>query len=90
MEPGCFRPPSEAAEYSLTDGTHAKLLGQLSDREFDRTSPELRADILEFYSDLSVTIVTKTDRARWQSMMTSLDLLICMEPGPTVASNSAP
>ena len=44
------------AEYSLTDDTYAKLLGQLSERKFDRTSPELRANILGFYSDLSVPI----------------------------------
>src|ERR1700756_5748019 len=32
--------PTEAAEYSLTDETYAKLLGQLSERKFDRASPE--------------------------------------------------
>src|ERR1700756_3907779 len=31
---------TEAAEYSLTDETYAKLLGQLSERKFDRASPE--------------------------------------------------
>ena len=80
---------TEAAEYSLTDDTYAKLLAQLAERKFDLTSPELRADILKFYSDLSVPIETKKDRARWQSMMTSLDLLICVEPVSTVASDSA-
>src|ERR1700757_3767982 len=51
--------PTKAAEYSLTDDSYAKLLGQLSDRKFDRTSPELRANILDFYSDLSALIETK-------------------------------
>src|SRR5246127_680377 len=32
--------PTKAAEYSLTDETYAKLLGQLSERKFDRASPE--------------------------------------------------
>jgi hypothetical protein len=53
--------PTKAAEYSLTDDTYAKLLGQLSDRKFDRTSPELRANILDFYSDPSALIETKKD-----------------------------
>ena len=47
--------PTKAAEYSLTDDTYAKLLGQLSSRKFDRTTPELRANILDFYSDLSAS-----------------------------------
>src|SRR5246500_1419533 len=51
--------PTKAAEYSLTDETYAKLLGQLSERKFDRASPELRDNILQFYSDLSVQIETK-------------------------------
>jgi hypothetical protein len=44
---------TEAAEYSLTEGTYAKLLGQLTQRKFDVTSPELRDNILSFYADLS-------------------------------------
>jgi len=39
---------TKAAEYSLTDDTHATLLAQLSERKFDRTSPELRDNILQF------------------------------------------
>jgi hypothetical protein len=57
--------PTKAAESSLTDDVYAKLLGQLSDRKFDRTSPELRANVLDFYSDLSPPIDTKTDQVRW-------------------------
>src|ERR1700719_984623 len=44
---------TKAAEYSLTDDTYAKLLGHLVDRKFDLTSPDLRDNILTFYSDLS-------------------------------------
>src|ERR1700719_3192300 len=40
--------PTTAAEYSLTDATSAKLLGQLAARKFDLTSPDLRANILNF------------------------------------------
>ncbi len=50
---------TKAAEYSLTDETYAKLLAQLSERKFDWNSPELRDNILQFYSDLSVPIETK-------------------------------
>ena len=64
-----------AAEYSLTDETYAKLLGQLAARKFDMTSPDLRQNILSFYGDLSAPIETKKDNARWQSVVASLDLL---------------
>ena len=67
--------PTKAAEYSLTDDAYAKLLVQLSEKKFDLTSPELRANILQFYSDPSATIETKKDPARWHSVQTSLDLL---------------
>jgi hypothetical protein len=80
---------TEAAEYSLTDDTYAKLLAQLSERKFDRATPELRENILQFYSDLSLPIETKKDQVRWESVLTSLDQLKTMLPGPTVAVSPA-
>jgi hypothetical protein len=67
--------PTKAAEYTLTDEAYAKLLAHLSDRKFDLTSPELRDNILQFYSDPSAAIDTKKDAARWQSVLMSLDQL---------------
>jgi hypothetical protein len=81
--------PTKAAEYSLADDTYAKLLGQLSSRKFDGTTPELRGNILQFYSDLSVPIETKKDPVRWQGVLTALDQLKSMAPVPTVAGNAA-
>jgi hypothetical protein len=81
--------PTKAAEYSLTDDTYAKLLAKLSERKFDRTSPELRDDILQFYSDLSVPIETKKDQVRWQGVLTALDQLKSVTPVPTVANRPA-
>ena len=81
--------PTKAAEYSLTDDTYAKLLARLSERKFGLTSPELRDNILQFYSDLSVPIETKRDQVRWQSVLTSLDQLKSVAPAPTVAGSPA-
>ncbi len=81
---------TKAAEYSLTDDTYAKLLARLSERKFDLTSPELRANILDFYSDLSVPIETKKNGVRWQAVLTELDQLKSVAPAPTVAGNPAP
>jgi hypothetical protein len=77
--------PTKAAEYSLTDDAYAKLLSQLSGRKFDRTSPELRDNILQFYSDLSLPIETKKDPGDWQDLLTELNQLKLATPAPVVA-----
>ena len=79
---------TKAGEYPLTDESYAKLLAKLSERKFDRTSPELRENILAFYSDLSVSIETKKDTVRWQSVLTSLDQLKAVTLVPASAGNS--
>ncbi len=61
---------TKPGEYSLADNTYAKLLARLSERKFDRTTTDLRADILRFYSDLSIPIETKKDKVRWQGVLT--------------------
>ena len=81
--------PTKAAEYSLTDDSYAKLLARVSERKFDLTTPELRDNILQFYSDLSVPIETKKDQVRWQGVLTELDQLKVVAPVPVVASSPA-
>ena len=78
---------TKAGEYPLTDESYAKLLAKLSERNFDRTSPELRENILQFYSDLSVSIETKKDTVRWQSVLTSLNQLKALTLVPASAGN---
>jgi hypothetical protein len=79
---------TKAAEYSLTDDTYAKLLSQLSAKKFDSTPPELRANILSFYGDLSAPIETKKNQDNWQSVLTSLDQLRLVTPAPLVAGSA--
>jgi hypothetical protein len=80
---------TKAAEYSLTDDTYAKLLGQLADRKFDLTSPDLRENILNFYADLSLPLETKKDSAHWQNVLTALDQLKLITPAPILAASPA-
>jgi len=80
---------TKAAEYSLTDVTYAKLLGQLAERKFDLTSPALRDNILDFYSDLSLPLETKKDPNRWQSVLSSLEQLKLVSPTPVLAASPA-
>jgi hypothetical protein len=80
---------TKAAEYSLTDDTYAKLLGQVTERKFDLTSAELRDNILSFYSDLSAAIDTKKDDDDWQKVLSSLEQLKLMTPAATLAASTA-
>jgi len=80
---------TKPGEYALTDVTYAKLLARLSERKFDLTSRELRANILDFYSDLSAPIDTKNDLDDWTSVLSELDQLKSMTPVATVAVSPA-
>jgi hypothetical protein len=71
---------TKPAEYDLTDDTYAKLLARLSERRFDLTSPELRANVLDFYNDLSGPIDTKKDQVRWRGVLSALDQLKLVIP----------
>jgi Zinc dependent phospholipase C len=81
--------PTVAAEYTLTDETYAKLLAQLTQRKFDRTSAELRDNILSFYGDLSAAIETKKDDARWRDVLADLNQLKVVTPAPILAASAA-
>jgi hypothetical protein len=72
--------PTKAAEYSLADQAYAGLLAGLTERKFDLTSPELRDNVLQFYSDLSVSIDTKDKSGDWQKLLIQLEQLKTMTP----------
>ena len=65
----------DATEHSLTDDAYAKLLAQVARRKFDLTTPDLRANIMAFYSDLSIPIETKKNPGEWQTLLLELDQL---------------
>ena len=69
---------AKATEYSLTDDAYAKLLAQVAHRKFDLTTPDLRANIMAFYSDLSIPIETKKNPGEWQTLLLELDQLKSM------------
>src|ERR1700675_5087263 len=78
-----------AAEYTLTDETYAKLLAKLTETKFALTTSDLRDNILQFYSDLSVPIETKKDAVKWQSVVASLDQLKLATPVPILSASPA-
>lgn len=77
---------TKAAEYSLTDDTYAQLLAQLSAGKFSQTSPQLRDNVLQFYSDLALPITTKKDEVRWQGVLSALGQLKSISPVPALVA----
>jgi hypothetical protein len=64
--------PTKPAEYSLTDETYAKLLTQLAKNKFEFTTPELRENITQFYSNSSTLAGTTKDAAQLQGDLLAL------------------
>jgi len=77
---------TKAAEYSLADESYAKLLSELAARNFNLTSPQLRDNILDFYSDLSLPIETRKDASQWQGVLSDLNQLKSAPLPPPVAA----
>ncbi len=66
---------TKAGEYSLADESYASLLAKLSADNFDRTSSQLRENILDFYAGPALPINTGEDPARRQAVLANLDQL---------------
>ena len=64
-----------AAEYPLADKAYAQLLDDLSQDDFATASPELRANILAFYSDPNAPYHTKKNRKSWARTLRELEQL---------------
>jgi hypothetical protein len=71
-----------AGEYSLADETYASLLAQLAAHHFDRTSTQLRDNILAFYAVPSLSTEAKEDPAHQQKVLDGLSQLKSAELAP--------
>lgn len=80
---------TKAAEYSLADESYAALLAELSANQFNLTSPQLRGNILDFYSNLALPIETKKNASRWQGVLSNLNQLKSAPLPPLAAVNPA-
>ncbi len=72
--------PTQAGEYKLCDEAYARLLKQLAKDNFAQTTPALRANILDYYGDLSRPIDTKNDPDEWKELLGHLEALKKNEP----------
>jgi Zinc dependent phospholipase C len=67
--------PTHAGEYALTDETYARLLDGLARRNFDQITPDLRDNILAFFSDPKASAVVKLKPKEWQRAQEQLEKL---------------
>jgi hypothetical protein len=70
------------AEYPLADVTYARLLQDLSKSNFAQMTPELRANILQFYSNLNAPYHNKNNRKSWKKTMQALERLKTWQGNP--------
>jgi len=76
---------THAGEYVLTDNSYAHLLDQLAQENFEHVTPELRQNILAFYSDPSAPIATKKKSSAWRKTQEEVERLKAFVPSETPA-----
>lgn len=70
--------PTHAGEYGLTDNTYAHLLHQLAGKNFAQVTPDLRTNLLAFYSDPNAPLATKKKANAWAQTQDELEQLRTM------------
>jgi hypothetical protein len=64
-----------AGEYFMNDDVRAKLLEELAKQNFAGAGPELRADLLQFYSNPNAPYATKKKPKQWAKLLAALQQL---------------
>jgi len=62
-------------KYRLNDETHAKLLGELAKQDFRGASPELQAELLEFFGHPDAPYAIKRKPKEWAKVQAELEQL---------------
>jgi hypothetical protein len=75
--------------YAMNDDAHAKLLDKLANQKFAGVSPELRDELIHFYSEPGAAYSTKRDAKAWAAVQSELAQLKSATPS-VAAAGSAP
>jgi hypothetical protein len=83
---------THAGEYVLTDKAYAHLLDQLAQHDFAQVTPDLRMNILAFYSDANALVGTKRNTGAWQKIQDEVQRLKGFTPpgGPAIQVSTSP
>ncbi len=64
-----------AGEYEMTDRTYADLLHRLANNKFDKLTPEVRDEILSFFSASTAPLSIRKDKTRMKRLSTEIPAL---------------
>lgn len=81
---------TRAGEYSLSDKTYEHWLDKLAQHNFDQVTPEVRDNILRFYSDLNAPLHTKRNKKAWTKLLAELEKLKAVTPQPAATTSEKP
>jgi hypothetical protein len=77
--------PTGPGKYRLNDEAHAKLLGKLAEQNFGDMTPELRAELLNFFADPDAPYAIKRKPKEWSKVEAELQQLKSTTPHPVSA-----
>jgi hypothetical protein len=80
--------PTGPGKYRLDDETHAKLLGALAKTNFAGASPDVRAELLEFFGHPDAPYAIKRKPKDWAKVQSQLEQLKAAAP-PVVERDAA-
>jgi len=72
-------------KYFMNDDAHAELLGTLAAQDFADMSPDLRAELLDFFADPNTPYATKRKPKEWSKVEAELQRLKSTAPRPVSA-----
>jgi hypothetical protein len=79
--------PTRSGQYGLADSAYAKLLDKVSKDNFSTVSPELRENIMAFYSDAVAPASAKKRGEDWSKTMQEVSKLKGFQPAGENASH---
>jgi Zinc dependent phospholipase C len=72
--------------YRMNDEAYAKLLGMLAEQKFAGASPELRGELLHFFSEPDAPYATKRNVKAWAKVQVQLEQLKAAPPSEVLPS----
>jgi hypothetical protein len=87
FDTGAVTPPGV---YFMNDDVYAKLVEELAKQKFAAVTPELRADLLQFFSDPNAPYATKRKPKDWTKLQVALQQLKTAPPTQITAESAPP
>ncbi len=81
---------AEPGKYRLNDTTHAKLLGELAKQNFSGASPDVRAELLQYYGHPDAPYATKRKPKDWAKLQAQLEQLKKADAAPSPVAGDSP